>query len=555
MTRERPRSSRRVVTTISVIGVVITGTVCWAAWTSNRNNEHRLLQVQTRQAANVVSSAILGIQGPLATALQVASATDGRSDEFARAMSPYTGPSREFVSASLWRKTGQGLRLVSSVGAPAKLPATSPAANRFLARAFASKTLAVTGIPRNTLQRIGYALASQAEPRFAVYAERAIPANRQVPVESDSAFAELNYASYLGPKTRASDLATTDVPDSALPLKGYTVRDSIPFGDTTLTLVASAKGDLGGTLGADLPWIFLLGGLTLTAGAAAVANQLLRRGREAQENAQALSELYGQVDALYGEQRTIAETLQRALLPQSNPSIPNLEIATRYVAGMAGVDIGGDWYSIVRLDDRHFAFVVGDVSGRGIDAATIMARLRFTVRAYLLEGHPPEVALELCGRQLDIEADGHFATVLIGIGDVESRRITLANAGHLEPLIVSGAASKFVSTETGLPLGVGTDAYTSSTVVMPPGSTFVAFTDGLVERRGEGIGAGLNRLAEAATMTTPTLDDLLTYLISEVNQGRVGDDIALLAFKWIDDEQPESDSRPETQAVTQGDSS
>ena len=144
--------------------------------------------------------------------------------------------------------------------------------------------------------------------------------------------------------------------------------------------------------------------------------------------------LYEQLGGLYGEQRTIAETLQQALLPRTNPSIPNLEIATRYVAGTVGVDIGGDWYSTLPIDDAHFAFVIGDVSGRGIDAASIMARLRFTIRAYLLEGHAPDTVLEMCSHQLDIEYDGHFATVLVGVGDLETRRVVLANAGHPRPI-------------------------------------------------------------------------------------------------------------------------
>ena len=102
------------------------------------------------------------------------------------------------------------------------------------------------------------------------------------------------------------------------------------------------------------------------------------------------------------------------------------------------MDIGGDWYSIIQLDDNRFGFVVGDVSGRGIDAATHMARVRFTLRAYLIEGHRPNVALDLSTRQLDLQADGHFTTVLIGVGDLAAGRITLANAGHLNPVVLSG---------------------------------------------------------------------------------------------------------------------
>jgi len=78
------------------------------------------------------------------------------------------------------------------------------------------------------------------------------------------------------------------------------------------------------------------------------------------------------------------------------------------VAGAQGVDVGGDWFSIMQLDNTHFGFVVGDVSGRGIDAASHMARVRFTLRAYLIEGHLPHVALDLCLRQLNIATDGHL---------------------------------------------------------------------------------------------------------------------------------------------------
>ena len=198
------------------------------------------------------------------------------------------------------------------------------------------------------------------------------------------------------------------------------------------------SGHLGGALGADLPWIVLLVGLLLTLMAAFVAVQLARRRKEAERNSETISGLYGDLDRLYAEQRSIAVTLQRALLPRRIPDISNLEIASRYVAGADGVDVGGDWYSLVQVDDERFAFVVGDVSGRGVNAATIMAQLRYTVRAYLLEGHRPGAVLEMCSRQLDIADDGHFATILVGIGDLSSREITLANAGHMNPLLLSG---------------------------------------------------------------------------------------------------------------------
>jgi len=177
---------------------------------------------------------------------------------------------------------------------------------------------------------------------------------------------------------------------------------------------------------------------------------------------------------------------------------------------------------------------VGDVSGRGISAATVMARLRFTVRAYLVEGHPPDVVLAMCSRQLNVGSDGHFATVLVGVADLESREITIANAGHMSPLVVSGTTSEYVTTSVGLPLGVAPGTYEATTLRLPVGSAFVVFTDGLVERRTESIEVGLERLARAVTVPSATLDDMLTAVVSQLAHDGVEDDIAVLAFKWTE---------------------
>ena len=276
---------------------------------------------------------------------------------------------------------------------------------------------------------------------------------------------------------------------------------------------------------------FMMNG-ALTIGTAVVTYQLVRRRRIAVRDAGTIADLYLELDRLYGQQRSIAETLQQALLPQKNPSIPNLEIASRYLAGAAGVEIGGDWFSIITVDQRHFAFAVGDVSGKGVGAAAIMARMRFTIRAYLTEGHPPDTVLGMCSRQLHVNRDGHLATVLVGIGDVDSGVITMANAGHLDPLIVSGGKAEFAHSTVGLPLGVTAADYTPTIVQLAPGSALVAFTDGLVERRGESIDVGLARLARAATDTYTTLDGLLSTITSTLDSEGPDDDIAILAFRW-----------------------
>jgi serine phosphatase RsbU (regulator of sigma subunit) len=523
------RSPARVMSVVILTGLLVTAAASLTAWRIDKGNEHRLLQAQTRQAANVVSSAIVNIQSPLQTAVDIARATDGSPAQFTRFMAAYTAPNGLFASASLWQITGSTVTQVASAGGP---PATASAAPTLIAQAVHSATFDVASLVAGGERRVGYALASHPDSTYAVYAERAIAANRQAAVESNPAFGGLHYASYLGSTTATADLQTTDVADDQLPLSGDTVRESIPFGDTTLTLVTSPIGHLGGTFAADLQWIFLGSGIALTALGGLAAGRFVTRRRDAEQDAQTIAGLYARLDALYSEQRGISEALQRALLPQSNPTIPDLEIASRYVAGAHGVDVGGDWYSIVAVDDTHFGFVVGDVSGRGVEAATLMGRVRYTLRAYLLEGHPPHVALEMCSRQVDIGTDGHFATVLVGRGDLATRQLTLASAGHLEPLLLSGDQSRFVPMTIGRPLGVAPTAYVSTTIEMEPGSTLLGFTDGLVERRDEALSVGLQRLAQAALPTGRPVDDMVTGLLAAMTRDGADDDIAILAFTW-----------------------
>jgi hypothetical protein len=479
----------------------------------------------------VLSSTILGIRDPLATALEIEAATDGNTADFARFMAAYVGPDKLFVAASVWRVGSGPPRVVTAVGASSAPSPTTAGVRTVIVGALTRPTFTVVSIPTRQPRWVGYAIANSPRATFAVYAERAIPANRRVAAESNVAFADLDYATYLGP-VRAADVATTDVPITSLPISGYTARDVIPFGDTTLTLVAAAAGDLGGSFGADLPWIFLIVGAAITLGIAVIAGQLVARRRDAEDDARTITGLYEHLDVLFSEQRTIAETLQRALLPQSNPAIPGMEFATRYVAGTLGVDVGGDWYSVTAIDAHRFAFAVGDVSGRGVSAAAVMARLRFSIEAYLLEGHPPDAVLAMCSDHIDVLTDDHFATVLVGVGDSERHEVTLASAGHPPPLLLADGAASYIDLPVGLPLGIEHASYTSRTLRLEPDATVVAFTDGLVERRGESLETGFARLADAAVIPRSGLDELLTGLIPVLDTGGAEDDLAILGFRW-----------------------
>jgi serine phosphatase RsbU (regulator of sigma subunit) len=512
-----------------VVGVLLTACVSGTAVYLDRRNNHRLLQLQTQQDGVLLSASIVKITGPLAAALEVAEATRGDAASFGRYIATVTGPAKTFVSAALVRVTAGGGTVVASVGAGGALSGGRAAVQATIAAAGRTPTFAVTQLHRGSGERVGYAVGGPADG-YVVYAERAIPADREVAIEHDSAFSDLNYATYIGAPS-AADLATTDVSPSQLPLTGHTATLRVPFGDTTLTLVARANTDLAGTFEAVLPYLLLGVGLVTTGAAALAAGQLERRRRRAELHGATLSRLYQELDDLYSQQRSVAEALQQALLPAFLPRIDGIDLASRYVAGVAGVDVGGDWFSVIQLGDGRFGFVVGDVSGRGIGAAAVMARIRFTLRAYLYEGHSPDVVLSMCSAQLDLERDEHFATAVVGIGDPTTGTVVLANAGHPQPLLIGDGRSEFVATSAGLPLGMGADTYELCTVSLEPGDCLLAYTDGLVERRNEDIDVGLGRLAAAAQRPAPDLEAVVSSLVEAMSEDGGEDDIAVLAIR------------------------
>ena len=270
-----------------------------------------------------------------------------------------------------------------------------------------------------------------------------------------------------------------------------------------------------------LPILLGTGGLLLTAVAAFVARQAVR-SRSAAESHTA-------------EQRTLFERLQRALLPQVNPTIPQIEIASRYVAGAQGVDIGGDWYSVIGVDAERFAFVVGDVSGHGVDAVATMAHARFTLRAYLVDGDSPELALQKCSRQFDVTVDDHLITALVGVGNWRTGEFVVANAGHPPPLLASANQTDFISIPVGPPLGTGPSSYKAATFSLASGSTLIVYTDGLIERRTEDIDSGLDRLVDVVgPIVHEPVEDLVTQTLASLRDAAAADDIAVLALRRVD---------------------
>lgn len=532
--RDGTRHPRRVAAAIALAGVAVTVASAFAAERIDRNTEQSLLDGQTRQAATILATAITNIQQPLEGALAIQRAVGDPDDAtaFRRFMAAQVGEGKVFQTASLWRRRDGQLDRIATMGARPAMRPDAAETRAHLARAFDAETTTVRVVDVGTRTQIVYVRADPARG-WLVYAERGLPANRRAPVDNDSAFNEIHYAIYLGEEVTAEALSTTDVDPSTLPFDGPTAQEVVPFGDNVLTLTTTPRDHLGGDLSRRLPWMLLVVGLLLTAVATRAGQQLARGRQTAEQDADTITALYEQAESLYGQQRELFVSLQRALLPHINPQIPRVELATEYVAGARGLDIGGDWYSIIGLDETRYGFVVGDVSGRGVDSVAVMAQARFTIRAYLVDGDGPSAALEKCAPQFDIGRDGHMTTVLVGVGDWRTGEVTLANAGHPPPVLLSGDGASLVEVPPGRPLGTGPAAYPSVTVQMPPGSTLFCYTDGLVERRGEDIDAGLDRLVRVLLEAGPgSVDRLVEHALGTMRSDDAPDDIAVLALRW-----------------------
>jgi CHASE3 domain sensor protein len=230
------------------------------------------------------------------------------------------------------------------------------------------------------------------------------------------------------------------------------------------------------------------------------------------------------------QQRFIAETLQNSLLPSVLPAPEGFEIAARYLPGVEGVDIGGDWFNLRIAGEGCSFFAVGDVSGRGVEAAALMASLRFAINAYAAEDPEPASVLKRLGRLMQISENGHFATVLCGLYDGRSGHIQLANAGHVSPLLIADGRAQIVQTEVGPPIGLNHHDYPATTIPVVKGTTLVAYTDGLVERRDEPITASIEHLRQVASVPLSP-DGLIDHLLATLVP-RGADDVVILGVKW-----------------------
>jgi serine phosphatase RsbU (regulator of sigma subunit) len=508
---------------VLVAGLLVTATLTVVTSVVHNNNEKRLLRQRAAEVAAVLGAAIPNVQAPLLSAGAVADATDANRSDVESVLAPLLA-SRRIVSASVWPSRAPDPMPIQVFGTPPELSTLGSAARRgMVSRAMmGSPTMAIVDLLDRADRRIGYAYSAGRDARYVVYAEAPLPPNRRARVDTNAAFAGIDYAIYLGrdasiPRLIAASVANPD-------FGGLVASSTVAFGDNTLHVVLTPHGELGGTLLPRLPWLIAVIGTIVSIAAALMTERLVRRRTDAErlalENAQ-----------LFREQRGVSQTLQHSLLPDRLPEIDGLDVSVRYAPGADGVDIGGDWYDVVVIDDQRVLFVVGDVSGRGLKAATVMASLRYAIRAYAAQGDEPAAILSKLSKLVSVERDGHFATVLCGLVDVAAHRVTTANAGHPNPLVVTGREADFLATTVGPPIGVDGGTYASTDATVPAGATLVGYTDGLYERRREHPDVGLGRLRDAS-LGFDSLDALLDGLLDKMAPDGAQDDTAILGLQW-----------------------
>lgn len=239
---------------------------------------------------------------------------------------------------------------------------------------------------------------------------------------------------------------------------------------------------------------------------------------------------------LYQRQRKVAETMQNHLLPHL-PQVPGLQLTVRYLPAPDASQVGGDWYDVFSLSDGTTALAIGDVVGHDLEAAAGMAQLRNMLRAYgWSQQEPPSRVVERLDAAIMPITDVTMATLVFARlteTDDGRWRLTWTNAGHPPPLLVTrDGLAEYLTDGHGILLGTGVRTpRTDATVVLPPGSTLLLYTDGLVEAPGHTLDEGMHRLRRhAAALAHRPLPSLTDQLLRRV-QPPGHDDVALLALR------------------------
>jgi anti-anti-sigma factor len=235
-------------------------------------------------------------------------------------------------------------------------------------------------------------------------------------------------------------------------------------------------------------------------------------------------------------ERRVAHTLQRSMLTTHLPQVDGVELAARYLPGTRQTEVSGDWYDVIPLPDGRLGVVIGDVVGRGIEAAATMSQLRTALRAYAVEGIEPAVVVAKLHCLVEHLHVGMSTTLVYLDFDPFTREVRYVSAGHLPVLHVPAAGeSRFLPGARSTPLGTAPagGAIPQERFVLAPGDTVLLYTDGLVERRDDSIDSRLEQLRAAFAEGPPQLQAALKHLTATLGGDETlrQDDVALLALR------------------------
>ena len=258
-----------------------------------------------------------------------------------------------------------------------------------------------------------------------------------------------------------------------------------------------------------------------------LAEELARRAGVAIDNAR-----------LYTERTRIAHTLQARLLPERLPEIPNTQIAARYRAAGELNEVGGDFYDVFARSSTEWAMVVGDVSGKGAEAAAVTALARYTLRAAAMDDVSPGEALQRLNHAMMADGSSQFATVVLAYvaQAPEGLRIQVSLGGHPPPLLLrTDGEVEAVGTFGGLLGLLEAPRLHDTTATMTPGDVLLLYTDGVTEAGPRNAPFGQSGLASLLTdlagREPQEVVDAVESAAVGAQTGEPRDDIALLALR------------------------
>lgn len=215
----------------------------------------------------------------------------------------------------------------------------------------------------------------------------------------------------------------------------------------------------------------------------------------AQDIADRAATVYANARA-HSAERTISSLLQQALLPEHRPEIADHDLGACYVPATVARTVGGDWWDVLPLPDGRYALMVGDVTGHGVETASIMAEVRHALRGLLHDGASPARALGAVNELLAVSRPGTFATAFVAVYDPTGRELVYCRAGHPAPILLSDDEVAHLEGVHGTMIGMTDVVWTESTVRVPRSFELLVFTDGLVEARDVDYDEGVRRLVQ-----------------------------------------------------------